>query len=263
MPMQREPTAKERRKFAELRQKAKERRQRNGSTTMWTLQKLENIQYVIDKDNFLRYSLPLVANKVSCGNKFRMAYYRVTRGWLDRMEWKTIAACADAMRIPAELLVDEEYYYSRCGLAGYRVVFEAHRKGVSLADLTYCQGQSDHPKYQFSWYALWYMFLKGSLNLQKYLNLQHLTTIIHLCNERLGLPLGALVGRMLHHDSGSSGVLGELADVLTALDERDCALVAGVAKAIHNSKAGGIPLEGQVKRLLEWYNDGSSSQDAG
>jgi hypothetical protein len=241
-----------------LKRKVAERKARTGSTTEWTLAKLENMQYFLDKDNFLRYSTPLVVNKVALGSVLAVARNKIIRNAINRMTWKNIVVCAERMNVPAELLVDEDYYYNRCGLAGYRVVFEAARRGISLAELTDCPGQSDHPKYQYSWYALWYMFLKGSLNMQKYLNLQHLTTIIKLCNERLGMPVGALVCRTLHHDSGSTGVLGELADLLTALDDRECAFVAGVAKAVHDCKTGGLPVREQLSKLMEWYERGTS-----
>ena len=145
---------------------------------------------------------------------------------------RELIGMADAFGILPEMLVDEDYYFSKCGMAGYRVMFAAYRKGVSLAELTYCAGQSGNPAYQYSWYHLWYMFFKGSFTIQKNMNIQHLTTILKLCHERLDVPIGSLLGKQLHTKATHTGFYGELTELLMGLDNRGCALVAGITKPL-------------------------------
>ena len=262
-------SAKDKARVAKLQQMGKDRVKAHGSSTRWTLNKLENIQYLLDINNFLKYhTLARGASNKRIKGTPSGAIMRALYGGTKQMGWKNIALAADAFGVLPEMLVNEDHYFNKCGVAGYRVMFAAHRKGVSLAELTHCPGQSDHPKYQYSWYCLWYMFFKGSFNIEKNLNMRHLTAIIKLCHERLGLPIGSLLGKKLHTASETLDVYGELSELLMGLDTKGCALVLALTKAVREHRLSTrrvgtksklnseSVLQHDINALIRWYLSG-------
>lgn len=129
-------TSRDKSRLRKLQQEARERAEKYGSMTNWTLGKLENIQYFLDRDNFLRYYWLVRDGGKGIKGLPSVAVNRVLYKGTKRMEWQNIAVVAKAFGVLPELLVDEDYYFAKCGVAGYRVVFAAHSKGVSLAELT-------------------------------------------------------------------------------------------------------------------------------
>lgn len=256
-----------------LREAQKERSKLSGYTSNWTLNKLENMQYYLDLNNFFKYYALARGTSRGVTGLPHSVSQRVLNSGTKRLEWRNIILVADAFGILPEMLVDEDYYFSKCGMAGYRVMFAAYRKGVSLAELTYCAGQSDNPAYQYSWYHLWYMFFKGSFTIQKNMNIQHLTTILKLCHERLDVPIGSLLGKQLHTKATHTGFYGELTELLMGLDNRGCALVAGITKAVREhgwkwrqrgkrvKREANETLKKDVNTLLEWFCDGKKETE--
>ncbi len=244
----------------------------------FTVQKLNNIQLRVDRANFLRFALVvreackaegrritsrIPENVWKAIRKVTGAGYRLSDEAM-YMRWDRIGACADALGVPMELLIDEDYYFDRWGWAGYRILCEAHRQGMSLADLTYVEEFCENPRAVHSWYRAWYAFIVGRGMFKTDLPAWFLSRIIQVCNERLGMPLSALVGRPLH-TSRAVGLYGELCNILGVLGKRECAFLAGVAKALSDSRIDPghrrEKLTDDVNRLLEWYFDGPKSEE--
>lgn len=180
--------------------------------------------------------------------------------------WAVLAQVADAFGVPMELLIDEDHYYSRCGFAGYRILCEAHRKGISLEELTYHEMYSDNPKYRCAWNYMWYYTILSYPTVPcSVWGGRMFSRVLMLCNERLGVPIGYLVSRPLHSTRNSSTVYGTLCDTMSALGKRECAFVAAVAKALRDYRTiealGEEFLVESVDRLLRWYLNGEKEKE--
>lgn len=226
----------------------------------YTLSRLENMWYKIDRNNAARYA-ELCRKRSPQPQWFSHLLWRIhgTRAHkpIAFMSWKNIVKLADYAGIPAELLVDEDYYFNKYGIAGYRLMFEAHRRGVSLAVLTDIPDkETQTERSTYLWYKTWYDVLKGCINTA--LNGMLLSRVLRISYERLGVPTGVLFGKQLHSNAPAVGVHGELTACLTTLGPRECAFLAGVAKATSYYYMNRYQLEGDalvqdVNKLLRWY----------
>lgn len=234
--------------------------EKHGYNSQWTLQKLENIQFYVDYENYRRICTLVRGDRKKISGSPKL----VKGAHQTRSNWRTIVRAADVLNVPPELLIDEDFYFNKSGVAGYRILFAAHKKGVSLADLTYFAGQSDHPKHTYSWYSTWYMIIKGNLFWNRDINLKHFAKILKLCHERLDLPIGSLLGKKLHSTTGEVTAFGEFARILLCLDNVDCALVAGVARTLWLHRLSkknpysadsviNTKLYRDIENLLGWY----------
>lgn len=230
----------------------------NRDRSRFTLAKLENMQYKIDRENVIRYSM-MCAQKRPQPSYIRQMLYRA-RGTryhppVEFMEWKSIVKLADWFGVPAEILVDEDYYFGKYGVAGYRIMFEAYRRGVSLDELTRRpEGKFTSSGGMNSWYKAWYNLLKGCWSND--INSKIFSLVLQLCRERLGIPIGTVLGKQVHSCVRPTGVYGELVDIVSALGSRECAFLAGVARAVHDYRVksvGRAALVGDVDKLLGWY----------
>lgn len=241
---------------------------------------LETVKYRVDRENFLRYTLLMGGASWLNGNKdiphrVREAirrgagiHRRGDDGELYKwMNWRLIGECADVFGIPMELLIDEDYYFSRFGIAGYRILCEVHRQKASLEELTRFDEIMHNERWVRMWYYTWYsLFVCRVSFYQGMLYPSFFSKAIMFCRERLGIPVGALVGKPLHTTHNAVGVYGELSDILAALGDKDCAFVAAVAKAVHDYKFGANAdekfLTEAVERLLRWYLDAEGKKEA-
>lgn len=240
----------------------------NPDRHRFTLDKLENFWYKLDRENVRRYILLCERRCKGRPEEVKEAVYRMKGGEHRApprfMSWKLIAAVADWYGVPAELLIDEDYYFKRCGVAGYRLVFEAYRRGISMERLTkYPDGEKRIVK-DSTWYRTWWVLFTGHLT--NLINASALNLVLRVCYERLGVPLGSILGRQIHSNSSSVGVYGELVDAMAVLGGRECALLAGVAKLLcdHVTLRGkNTKLVRNVNKLLRWYCGGEIKEKKG
>lgn len=244
-----------------------------GKSNEYSLKRLQNIQLRVDKANFLRFALikKAVSGRLAdaAGEDGRKVAHiiRMVSGLAKPdhayashtyMRWSNIGRCADALGVPMELLIDEDYYYDGFGWAGYRVLCEVYRQRADLAELTRLDSVSDHPLRCRSWYQAWYAFILGrkifGINIRPY----YFGKIIQLCNERLGMPISYLISRKLH-STNAVDIYCEIRNVFSSLGDREVAFVAAVAKALQN-KNSSSGLVDDVNKLLRWYLNGEEAQ---
>lgn len=237
----------------------------NPKRRQYTLARLENMQYKIDRENTTRYA-ELARQKSPQPQWFKVILNRLTGTRYHKpvqfMGWKQIVRLADYTGVPPEVFVDEDYYFNKYGIAGYRLMFEIHRRGISLAELTDPSERDAQTEARLAaWYRTWYFVLKGNINASVHGGL--LSRILIICYRKTGIPLGTILGKQLHSSAKAVGVHGELTDVLTTLGRRECAFLAGVARAVShycmNSLGDGVLTE-NVNKLLGWYFGAQNGQ---
>jgi hypothetical protein len=163
-----------------------------------------------------------------------------------------------------ELLIDEDYYWNRSGIAGYRILCEVYRQKVNLRDLTYHERYSEDPRFSNSWYRTWTAVLACRWVEIERTRGDFFSMVLQRCWKVLNVPLGELVSHRLHR-TGASGTFAVLSNLLAALGPRECAVVAGVAKSLHDCKFSGRGydvglLRKSIDSLLEWYERGSEDK---
>lgn len=250
-----------------------ERRRTGKPYVKYTLQRLKNTRFLVDKSNFLRFAL-LNEERLKAAPPDIRSTIRITAGLVrhrsensyseqyDRMRWDRIGKCADVLGVPMELLIDEDYYFEKWGWAGYRILCEAYRKGVSIEELVYWEGVSDNPKYATKWFQAWYNAIHGRAHLTWACYSHYFSQIIVFCNERLGIPIGTLVSRQLHR-TNATGVYAEMRDILAVLGKRECVLVTAVAKALCDYKFSGNQdnFRRDMSTLTRWYLRGEGNNE--
>ncbi|MBT9132766.1 MAG: hypothetical protein DDT33_01295 [Firmicutes bacterium] len=237
----------------------------------YTLELLETMWLKIDSANFMRYYL-LRKGQTSAKLKLKGKEHYVTRKlirqgaglnlWGDPprrrryMAWPTLGKCAEALEVPMELLVDEDRYFNWGGLfgiAGYRILCEAYRQGMSMKELTQHDSMTARGAKALKWwYYTWHLIMSGRINRSWGNTVYNMFDVLKCCQDRLGVLTSHLIGRPLHI-TNTSAAYEEFTNVLAALNQREIVVVAGMAKALHDYKHGGLPLQDNVNRLLKWY----------
>ena len=219
---------------------------------------LERIELRVDVKNMIRYAyITGVLKRVKYSHRVRWtrALHRVcSPNYLYKpasMRWVHLVRIAKEMGIPAELLVDEEYYYSRCGLAGYRVLLELDRQGKSVFDLV------DNDEYigtvrERHWYLSWVLFIHGTID--QYMSSNYLSAIIKQVQKILGIPVSVLCGKLPHINGADTSEYRTLRDDMEFMGQREVAFMAGVSKALAQCAYNKANIEPYMERLVEWYN---------
>ncbi|MDD4721881.1 MAG: hypothetical protein PHR07_03945 [Acidaminococcaceae bacterium] len=218
----------------------------------------EHMELRVDVKNMIRYAyITGVLKRVKYSHRVRWtrALYRVCDvKYLYKpasMRWVHVVRIAKEMGIPAELLVDEEYYYNRCGLAGYRVLLELDRQGKSIFDLV------DHEDFigtvrERHWYLSWSLFIRGSVD--NYTSSNYLSEIIKQVHRVLGMPVSVLCGKLPHVNGTDTSEYRTLRDDMAFMGQREVAFMAGVSKALAQCAYNKANIEPYMERLVEWYN---------
>jgi hypothetical protein len=217
----------------------------------------DNMNFYIDHANITRYIEITGARKiikcVHSGWKKSLYCGFITKTYIpNRMNWKHIAQAAQAMNIPAELLIDEEYYYKKCGLAGYRILFELYRQNKSLDELLY------HPhytgtQYERHWFFVWSCIIHGTVSI-KVNRMGPLSDIIKQTHKVLGMPMASLCGKLPHINGTDTSEYRTLRDDMEFMGQREVAFMAGVSKALAQCAYNKANIEPYMERLVEWYN---------
>lgn len=204
----------------------------NKANRIWTLQKLENIEFYIDRENFLRFNALTKGIKGVLPNQPQWAIGNVLYKNHKKLNWRTICVVAAAWGIPAELLVDEDYYYKQNGIAGYRIMFEAYRQNVSLEELTRPPERYAKEPAIYNWIRTWYTLFKGKVTYSRVVRAQDLSDMLKNCQAVLNVPLSMFLGSNLHRDNKAMGIYGELLDILRTLNKTDLVFLISAAKIL-------------------------------
>ena len=226
----------------------------------YTLRRLENMLYRIDRENAIRYA-ELCRHKTPQPRWFSYLVWRLIGSDAHKpikfMWWRNIVRLADYAGVPAEILVDEDHYFRKYGVAGYRLLFEAHRRGISLAELTDIPDKETQTERSTNmWFKTWYDLLKGFNNSS--ISSRILPRVLRAAYQRIGMPMGTLLGSQVHSAEKAIGVHGELTSAITSLGRRECAFLAGAAKSISHYYTNRDFLDEKVlaedmSKLLGWY----------
>ncbi len=140
-------------------------------------------------------------------------------------------ALAKRLQVPAEWLVDEEYYLSRVNMKPYVITFEGMRKGIRPSELV----KQDGPGARKMFYTL----LSAWTGKEERVYVGYLE---NLC-QRVGLPLAALF--MVMGRPKEASLYGAIQQTLSRLAEYDMYTLAGVANALllsgdDDEKAAGL-----------------------
>jgi hypothetical protein len=167
-------------------------------------------------------------------------YYVEWGGWY--VWYRRILNWADERGILPELLVDEEYYYSKSGMAPYRAAFAIGRKWATI-DEFYEHLIKDHAFAPGK--VTMYDLLRGRLY---HIRDARLWVVLKLC-RMAEIPMAYLFTP--YRRLGANTPFGMLTYLVSALSDVDVATLVGFAKLL----LGGEVKEQDVQRLLAWRNE--------
>lgn len=153
--------------------------------------------------------------------------------------YRTLLNAADEHGVLPEILVDEEFYFSRCQMAPYRLTFQIGRKWSNVEDFyNYLVADHAFAPGKSSLFEL----LRGRLYSIRDVRFWVIEKMCRLAE----MPMAYLFTpyRRLSRES----VFGELSYWLPALSERDAAVVAGFAKLLATNEVTAK----NVHLLLAW-----------
>jgi hypothetical protein len=194
-------------------------------------------------------------------------------GW--RVRWDVLGKCADALGVPAEMLVDEEFYVRRTrGWTPYRVVCEAYRKGVKdLVDimppparrgfLTRALAKAYKAFFQGHFYnsgsALCRRVSEDGFYYYGSLHFSHVLWTL----ETLGIPMWMLAApfKRVPGVLGATEADAAISTLWRALTHEDRAAVAGIMKVLVERRGVDGRLEG-IKEVLEAVEEKRAAQGA-
>jgi hypothetical protein len=221
--------------------------------------RLEYSEFKLHRENLVRYYALAKANSrkklVYGSGEDKKEAWRLVNESVKYAIMRSIIRCSRALNVPAELIIDGEHYYRRCGFAGFRIPLEMYRKGLTYAELTFYDGISNSPNKHFvaSWYRGWYYIIQGRLDMA--INSVVLMNIIKLCWERLGLSLADLAVPPATARRLADSLVSGVSDMLATFDDVDCSFLFGTVKALHDYKFGSVKdLRSTIEELVDWYH---------
>lgn len=152
-----------------------------------------------------------------------------------------ICIAAERMSVLPELLVDEAYYYNRCGFAVYRIAFAAYSKGMKLSEVIKTVRVLGYRKVQL---MSMMHFLRGHITPD--LSFKFVLDLCHVVD----LPLYKLC-RPLKEIREISTVYSHMRDVVSRLDEASIAAMVGFG-ALLASRDEALVRAGTDK-LIDWW----------
>ncbi len=160
-------------------------------------------------------------------------------------DYRDILRVADERKVLPEILVDEEFYYGRSGMAPYRLCFHIARKWPGVKEFyNYIADTWAFKPGESTLYDL----LVGSLY---FLRDIRLWMVLKICNLA-EMPMAYLFTP--YRRMAKETIYGELTGVLGALRDCDVAVLAGFARLLAQNN---VDLE-DVKRLLAWRDEHAS-----
>ncbi|WP_156940196.1 hypothetical protein [Caldanaerobius polysaccharolyticus] len=214
---------------------AVERRMREG--IMYRIDG-SNYTFLVNRKGFKRHLVMPIARYMEDDNA---SYAR----------YKDIYQFAQENGVPPEFLIDESYYTTRCGMAPYRLVFQALRNGMDIWDLYVEILKAGRPLRPSTLIE----FLKARRNTVSYIGVD---TVIDICRIA-GLDPADLFAPRFRRNKTDRTVFGLLKEAISTMDDADITALAGIALVMARNED-----DSEIMEILKWRSEvKNSSADVG